>query len=223
LQHGDLVGVQTRSGPRLALVSELHGSKAAVLVGFEAKPERLPLRDLDLISPLPPGAAPAASLGALPWQLTPAVLLAASPSRQDLAAAWLLLEGEAGPLSLQALVELLAAEATAQALAACWLLLPQQDFFRWRQGQVQRRSLDDLHQLRRDRRKLVLRETRRHQWHGLLAARQPLGPEQLAAAQADQRAELEALQTWALVEDAGSPSPELRRQSRTNKTKKSYE
>jgi len=37
-----------------------------------------------------------------------------------------------------------------------------------------------------------------------------LGPEQLAAAQADQRAELEALQTWALVEDAGSPSPELR-------------
>lgn len=68
MQNGDLVGVQTRSGPRLALVSELHGSKAAVLIGFDAKPERLPLRDLDLISPLPPGAVPTASLGALPWQ-----------------------------------------------------------------------------------------------------------------------------------------------------------
>ena len=210
MQNGDLVGVQTRSGPRLALVSELHGSKAAVLIGFDAKPERLPLRDLDLISPLPPGAVPTASLGALPWQLTPAVLAAATPSRQDLAAAWLLLEGEAGPLSLQTLVELLAPQAAAPALAAVWLLLPQQDFFRWRQGQVQRRSLDDLHQLRRDRRKLVLREIRRRHWHGLLAARQPLGPEQLAAAQPEQRAELAALQTWALGEDAGPPAAELR-------------
>ena len=170
MQNGDLVGVQTRSGPRLALVTDLHGSKAAVLVGFEAKPERLPLRDLDLISPLPPGAAPAASLGALPWQFSAAALTAATPSRRDLAAAWLLLEGEDGPMALDALVELLAPEATALALAACWLLLPQQDFFRWRQGQVQRRSRDDLHQLRRDRRKLVLRESRRQLWYGLLAA-----------------------------------------------------
>ena len=210
MQSGDLVGVQTRSGPRLALVAELHGSKAAVLVGFEAKAERLPLRELDLISPLPPGAAPAASLGAFPWQFTAPVLAAATPSRQDLAAAWLLLEGEDGPMALAALVELLAPETTAQALAACWLLLHQQDFFRWRQGQVQRRSLDDLRQLRHDRRKLVLRASRRQHWHGLLAARKPLGPDQLAAAQADQRAELEALQTMALGEEAGPPGPELR-------------
>jgi len=210
LHNGDLVGVQTRSGPRLALVTDLHGSKAAVLVGFEAKPERLPLRDLDLISPLPPGAGPAASLGALPWQFSAAALTAATPSLRDLAAAWLLLEGEDGPMALDALVELLAPEATALALAACWLLLPQQDFFRWRQGQVQRRSRDDLHQLRRDRRKLVLRESRRQLWYGLLAARQPLGPEQLAAAQPEQRAELETLQTLALGEDAGPPGPELR-------------
>ena len=210
MQSGDLVGVQTRSGPRLALVSDLHGGKAAVLVGFEAKPERLPLRELDLIAPLPPGAAPAASLGALPWQLSATTLAAATPSRQDLAAAWLLLEGEDGPMTLGALVELLAPAATAQALAACWLLLPQQDFFRWRQGQVQRRSRDDLHQLRRDRRKLVLRESRRQLWYGLLAARQPLDPDQLAAAQPDQRAELGTLQTLALGEEAGPPGPELR-------------
>ena len=210
MQNGDLVGVQTRSGPRLALVSNLHGSKAAVLVGWEAKPERLPLRELDLISPLPPGAAPAASLGALPWQFTAAALDAATPSRRDLAAAWLLLEGEDGPLALAALVELLAPVATAEALAATWLLLHQQDFFRWRQGQVQRRGLDDLRQLRRDRRKLVLRETRRQHWHRLLAARQPLGPEQLAAAQADQRAELESLQILALGEETGPPGLELR-------------
>lgn len=210
MQSGDLVGVQTRSGPRLALVADLHGSKASVFVGFEAKPERLPLRELDLICPLPSGAAPAASLGALPWQLTAPGLVGATPSRRDLAAAWLLLEGEDAPLALSALVELLAPATTPGALAACWLLLQQQDFFRWRQGQVQRRSLDDLHQLRRDRRKLVLRESRRLHWHRLLAARQPLGPDQLAAAQADQRAELEALQTLALGEESGPPGPELR-------------
>ena len=210
MQNGDLVGVQTRSGPRLALVSDLHGSKAAVLVGFEAKPERLPLRDLDLIAPLPPGAAPAASLGALPWHFSAAALTAATPSRRDLAAAWLLLEGDDGPMALDALVELLAPDTTALALAACWLHLHQQDFFRWRQGQVQRRSCDDLHQLRRDRRKLVLREGRRQLWYGLLGARQPLGPDQLAAAQPDQRAELETLHTLALGEEAGPPGPELR-------------
>ena len=210
MQSGDLVGVQSRSGPRLALVSDLHGSKAAVLVGFDSKPERLPLRELDLLSPLPPGSAPAASLGALPWQLTAAALAAATPSRRDLAAAWLLLEAEDGPMALGALVELLAPVVTAQALAATWLLLHQQDFFRWRQGQVQRRSLDDLRQLRRDRRKLVLRESRRQHWNLLLAARQPLAPEQLAAAQADQRAELEALQTLALGEETAPPGPELR-------------
>jgi hypothetical protein len=98
----------------LALVSDLHGSKAAVLVGFEAKPERLPLRDLDLIAPLPPGAAPAASLGALPWHISAAALTAATPSRRDLAAAWLLLEGDDGPMALDALVDPLALKAAAQ-------------------------------------------------------------------------------------------------------------
>ncbi len=210
MQSGDLVGVQTRSGPRLALLADLHGSKASLVVGFEAKPDRLPLRELDLISPLPPGAAPAASLGALPWQLTPAGLDAATPSRRDLAAAWLLLEGEAEPLTLTGLVELLAPEATAAALAASWLLLHQQDFFRWRQGQVQRRSLDDLRQLRRDRRKLQLRESRRQHWHQLLAARQPLAADQLAAVEAEQRAELEALQDLAHGEAAAPPGGELR-------------
>lgn len=57
---------------------------------------------------------------------------------------------------------------------------------------------------------MVLREGRRQLWYGLLADRQPLGPDQLAAAQPDQRAELETLQTLALGEEAGPPSPELR-------------
>ena len=212
MQSGDLVGVQTRSGPRLALVAELHGSKASLLVGFEAKPERLPLRDLEPICPLPSGLPPGASLGASPWQLSAAVLVAATPSRQDLAAAWLLLEGEDGPLALSALVELLAPATTPGALAACWLLLHHQDFFRWRQGQVQRRSLEDLRQLRRDRRKAALRESRRQHWQDLLAARQPLSPAQLASAQAqaDQRADLEALQALARGEEQGPPGPELR-------------
>jgi exoribonuclease-2 len=212
LQSGDLVGVQTRSGPRLALVVDLHGSKASLLVGFEAKPERLPLRELELICPLPPGLAPAASLGALPWQLTAESLAAATPSRRDLGAAWMLLEGEAAPLALDTLVDLLAPTSTPQALAASWLLLQRQDLFRWRQGQLQRRGVDDLRQLRRDRRKVELRESRRQHWLELLAARQPLSADQLDAAQSqpDQRADLKALQALAQGEELGPTGAELR-------------
>ena len=153
MQSGDLVGIQTRSGPRLALVVELHGSKAAVVVGFEAKPERLPLRELELICPLPSGLAPAANLGALPWQLSLESLAAATPSRRDLAAAWVLLEGEGDPLALESLVDLLAPATTPQALAASWLLLQHQDLFRWRQGQLQRRGVNELRQLQAPQRR----------------------------------------------------------------------
>jgi exoribonuclease-2 len=216
LQSGDLVGIQTRSGPRLALVVELHGSKAAVVVGFEAKPERLPLRELELICPLPSGLAPAANLGALPWQLSLESLAAATPSRRDLAAAWVLLEGEGDPLALESLVDLLAPATTPQALAASWLLLQHQDLFRWRQGQLQRRGVNDLRQLRRDRRKAELRESRRQHWLELLAARKPLSADQLEAAQsqADQRADLKALQALAQGKNWGRRGQNCARCSR---------
>jgi exoribonuclease-2 len=213
LNPGDLVGVHARSGPRLAVITAIQGSKASLSIGFEARSERCHLRELDLIAPGPtapgsnaPGSLAPCSLTGAPWLFSHDLLSQANPSRRDLAAAWLLLEHDTSWLSLKAFTELLLPQADALHLAATWLLLQQQDLFRWKQGQVQPRSLQDLRNLRRERHAAELRQQQVQQWHQTLAQRLPLQREALPA---EARQQLEALLRFATDPEQGL-TPALR-------------
>ena len=60
-------------------------------------------------------------------------------------------------------------------LSACWLaLVGEQHWFRWKQGSVQARSLEELKPLRRARRRQAIAEAAERQWHRLLKQREPI-------------------------------------------------
>ena len=61
-----------------------------VWVGFDARPQVLPQRQLELLCSLPPGTEPPRRLGSPPWSLSPEVIQTARPDRRAWATAWLL-------------------------------------------------------------------------------------------------------------------------------------
>jgi exoribonuclease-2 len=188
-------------GPQLGLITQLQGSKARLLLGFDAKEQVLPQRLLERLSPLPPGHEPVRSLGALPWSITPQVLAAEQPSRRALSAAWLLLLEAPEAMGLVAFTDLLCGDQRPQQLAACWLsLVGTQPWFRLRQGQVSPRPLDDLRSLRRDRRRHRLQEERDQRWLALLKARQPLSQAALAVEHQQRLEQLQQLAAGSLAE-----------------------
>ena len=174
-----------------------------MLLGFEAKPQVVPQRLLERLSPLPPGDGPASSLKASPWGLTPERLLAARPTARALGAAWLLLLEAPQPMGLDAFADLVCGATEPQHLAACWLtLVGPQPWFRWRQGQVSPRALDDLRALRRDRRRSRLQAQREQRWLDLLQARQPVELEALAPDDRQRLEQLRQLAAGSLAEPA---------------------
>jgi exoribonuclease-2 len=188
-------------GPQLGLITQLQGSKARLLLGFDAKEQVLPQRLLERLSPLPPGHEPVRSLGALPWSITPQVLAAEQPSRRALSAAWLLLLEAPEAMGLVAFTDLLCGDQRPQQLAACWLsLVGPQPWFRLRQGQVSPRPLEDLRSLRRDRRRHRLQEERDQRWLALLKARQPLSQAALAVEHQQRLEQLQQLAAGSLAE-----------------------
>ncbi|MCP9850574.1 RNB domain-containing ribonuclease [Cyanobium sp. Morenito 9A2] len=205
---GDLVGLFDRQAPTLGLIAAVQGSRAAVLVGFGAKSQLLPLRQLDLIQALPRGHEPVSRLEVAPWGLTEAALAAARPRRRDWGAAWLLLDGDGEFLPFAEFVGLVAGSSTPVAASACWLELqrPGQDLFRWRQGQVQARPRQDLHALRHGRRHQRLLIQHQQQWHDALRQRRPIDPAQLSPVS---RQELGQLLAWAAGEQDQPLGPEL--------------
>lgn len=212
MQPGDLVGLIGSKGPELALIEAISGSRARLRAGWDARSQTIPVRQIDLLAPLPGVHEPPTRLDQPPWQLVPSVLAVASPGRRDLGAAWLLL-AEAPPeegVSLEEFTELVAGADSPAVRAACWCWLQQgeQHLFRWRQGRVHPRSLRDLRQLRHDRHRQVLEERRLQHWHGLLRQRTPLNPAELDPAQTRQ---LQQLLAFAGGEIEELPDPELRR------------
>ena len=182
-------------GPQLGLITQLQGSKARVLLGFDAKEQVLPQRQLERLSPLAPGLEPVRRLGALPWAITPDLLAAARPHSRALGAAWLLLLEQPAPMGLADFADLVCGDQQPLQMAACWMVLVgSQPWFRWRQGAVSPRPLDDLRALRRDRRRQRLLEQREQRWLTLLRARQPITLEALPE---DDRGRLEQLRLLA--------------------------
>lgn len=224
-QPGDLVGLNGTRGPELAVIDTLSGSKAALRVGFEARRQQVPLRELDPLVSLPGTFNPPASMVAPPWGLTAELLQQQRPSSRDLGAAWLLLSEPASTaaagasshgappaaMPLEELVALVAPADTPAARAACWLVLQHQEqhFFRWRHGAVQPRTLRDLRQLRRERHLERLSRLREQRWQALLQQRQPLDPNSLDA---QARAQLDHLLALA-GGDTTTPLPVALRQA----------
>ncbi len=211
MQPGDLVGVEGPRGPELGLIESVSGSRARLRVGFEARPLQLPLRQVELIGALPAAEVVPVRLEQPPWRLSAERLEQVSPSRRDLAAAWLLLVdgGPSEPLPLADLVELLQGEATPAACAATWLSLRrgEQLLFRWRQGRLEPRSVADLRSLRRERHRRALEERQQQQWLSLLRERRPIDTALLGPSQ---RRQLDLLLAWAGGDTATALPPELR-------------
>ena len=199
----------------MGLVVGVQGSKAQVIPGWKAqspqhvRSQTLPLRSIDPICPLPSGASVPERPGVFPWSFSAQELVAASPSRRDAGAAWLLLLDEQEGLPLVDWAALVHGDPQPVHLAAAWLWLQGgQQLFRWRQQRVSARPATELRNLRHDLRRSRLAHQAQEQWHGLLRQRQPIDPEQLAPGQ---RAELELLHQWASGDTTAPLPPELRK------------
>jgi exoribonuclease II len=197
--------------PRLAVVQAVQASRLQLVVGPAARSQVCPLRDVQLICPLPAGEAPPARLGIFPWDFSPEALASAVPPARDRAAAWLLLqESGAEGLDLAGWCELVLGRQDPIDRAAAWLWLQgDQLWFRLRQQGITARSADDLRRQRRVRFPQERQQRRQQAWQDALKSRQPIDPGALAA---DQRQELALLEQWA-AEDTGVPLPLSLRQA----------
>ena len=198
LQPGDLVGVNDARGHQLAVVQSLRGTRVELRTGFDSRLHQVPLREVERIAALSPTAAvPPGRLGDPPWSLTPASLVCSQPSSRAFGEVWALLVEEPGSWegSLADLAGLLGSAEDPSLLAACWLWLhADQTLFRLRQARITPRRQEELRPLRQERRQQVLRRLRREGWLQRLQARQPLDVRGLTA---EQRHDLNQLQSWA--------------------------
>ncbi|MFM8525551.1 MAG: ribonuclease catalytic domain-containing protein [Cyanobacteriota bacterium] len=181
LHPGDLVGLRDPKGPRLAVIASIQERRGDLRIGFEGKRQVQPLRDLDLVMALPSGQPAPDRVGTGVWAFDAPALEASRPRPRLLAQAWLLLVDAGQPVSLEDLVSLAADDDGPAHRAGFWLELQgPQLWFRQRQSLFQPRPVDELRQLRRQRRHEALLERRQQAWHALLKARLPLDPDQLA-------------------------------------------
>jgi exoribonuclease II len=166
-----------------------------LFVGFEAKNQVLPQRQVERLCPLPGGIDPPRRLGSPPWSLSAETLAAARPDRRAWGAAWMLLIEGGDPFSLDQFADLVCGHGDPTALTACWLELNgPQCMFRLRQGEITARSASDLRALRHKRRLEHLAEEQERCWLEILRHRQPIS----AASQPERvRQRLESLQQLA--------------------------
>ncbi len=200
--------------PKLAIVQGVRGGRLELKIGFQARSNHLPLREVYQIHPLAGRDPGSLRLDQPPWNLSLESLAAALPPIRDLATAWLLMaqgdpthsgkpvatDGAKPPqgLDLGDFVDLFGDSADATQRAAAWLWLEgDQTLFRLRHGRIEARNLQDLRQLRRERHLRQLGENQRLAWQSLLMARQPLANQSLTAAQ---RSDLDRLRQWAAGE-----------------------
>lgn len=198
------MGLSDERGPQVAVVLTVQSTKASVAIGGSGRQQIIPLRQLQLLCPLPGLATVPQRVSQPPWGINEASLAAALPPRRDFGAAWLLLQDDGAALPLDQWVELVCSQRDGLAVAACWLWCQgPQTLFRLRQGLVQPRSRDDLRRLRRERRHQMLHVQAEQRWHQLLRARARLDPQSLDP---EQQQQLELLLAWA-AGDCDTPMP----------------
>ncbi len=198
------MGLCDERGPQVAIVLSVQNTKASVAIGASARQQILPLRQLQVLCPLPALSTVPQRLSQAPWGINDATLSAALPPRRDFGAAWLLLHGDALAQPLAEWVELVCSRRDGLAIASCWLWCQgPQTLFRLRQGQVEPRGLDDLRRLRRERRHQVLQVQAEQRWHHVLRERKTLD---LRSLDQEQQQQLELLVAWASG-DCATPLP----------------
>ncbi len=189
----------------------MQASRLQLAVGPSARSQLSPLRDVQLLCPLPPGVDPPGRVGVFPWNFSTEALSAAQPPARDRAAAWLLLQDDQTEgLDLASWCELVVGGHDPLQLAAAWLWLHgNQLWFRVRQQRISARPLDDLRRLRQTRQRQHLQQRQELAWHDALRQRQPLDPARLAEPQLQ---ELGLLEQWA-AGDTAVPLPAPLRQA----------
>ena len=206
---GDLVGLLTSAGPRLAVVIAVRGNRAELRIGHEGKVQSLPLRDLVQLARHgadTPSAARPQRIDDSPWAISAAKLATVRPRPREFGAAWLLLVDGAPPggTDLAGLVDLVGDGSDPVQRAASWLWLHgDQTLFRWRQQQLEARPAGELRSLRHQRQLQRLQEQRRSRWRETLRARQPVQAEALDPVA---RSDLQQLRRWA-GGDTDTPLP----------------
>ena len=199
LHPGDLVGVQESKGIHLAVVESLQGSKARLKLGFDRKSVVLPLRQLDLICPLPVGSEVPNGLGALPWQLTAEQVNISCLDRRSWVAAWVLLLESDETVEIEFFSDLVCGGTRPAQLALAWLALTgPQLWFRYKQDQIKARSAEELKPLRRQQRRVALEQLKEQRWKNLLNARQKVDSQNLPEALRDRLEQLKDLVSGSL-------------------------
>ena len=199
LHPGDLVGVQESKGIHLAVVESLQGSKARLKLGFDRKSVVLPLRQLDLICPLPVGSEVPNGLGALPWQLTAEQVNISCLDRRSWVAAWVLLLESDETVEIEFFSDLVCGGTSPAQLALAWLALTgPQLWFRYKQDQIKARSAEELKPLRRQQRRVALEQLKEQRWKNLLNARQKVDSQNLPEALRDRLEQLKDLVSGSL-------------------------
>jgi exoribonuclease-2 len=178
----------------LALIEALQGSKVRLKVGFDARSQVLPQRQLELLARLPAGVPPALRLDAEPWGLSPAAIAAARPGRRAWGTAWLLLLESGENPGISEFADLVCGSSSPAPIAACWFeLVGGQMWFRLRQGRIGARPASELRHLRQERRRRTLQEQQEQQWLELLRRRHRLDPAQCTPLQQHRLAQLQQL------------------------------
>jgi exoribonuclease-2 len=195
VHRGDLISVD--DGPRhhLGVVIDVQDRRVTVALGVHGKRQVLPLRQIQLIWPLPQTASPPPErLNQGPWHLDAGVV-ALAPERPDLAAAWQLMVSTPDPQPLDDWFALFSSEPNPQQAAELWLWLKDvQLWFHERQGKVTARPVAELRRLRGQRRRQRLAQVAQDAWYQLLQNRTPYALDTLGQGQ---QAELQQLLQWA--------------------------
>ena len=140
-------------------------------MGFKAKEQLLPARQITLIASNPSSSDVAGRLGAFPWEFTEKDLLSASLKRRDWGQAWVLLSESNQTTELEEFADLVYGTSDALHCAATWLALKaeEQDLFRIKQERISPRSLQEIRNRRLDRRRQHLAQIQFQRWMAFLS------------------------------------------------------
>ena len=140
-------------------------------MGFKAKEQLLPARQITLIASNASSSDVAGRLGAFPWEFTEKDLALASLKRRDWGQAWVLLAESSETAELGEFADLVYGTSDALHCAATWLALKaeEQDLFRIKQERISPRSLQEIRNRRHDRRRQHLAQIRFKRWMAFLS------------------------------------------------------
>ena len=144
-------------------------------MGFKAKEQVLPARQLTLIAPSSPSTAVAGKLGVFPWDFNEQSLNSARLMHRDWGQAWVLLSESNEIVALTDFADLVYGSQDALHCASTWLnLASDHDLFRLKQGLVSARPLDEIRARRLERRREQLGQARFQRWLDYFGAKKAI-------------------------------------------------